>query len=146
MPTAATGAPTPTQQVAATAAPATAKPIAPSGVPGPLTTVAVTLTDSAIKPAQAAVPSGTVTFAVSNRGSVIHELVLLKTDQPQNQLPADPTKPAEVQEPGYLGKTQLLAPGASGTLMLALPPGSYVLICNQPAHYLVGMHTAFTVN
>jgi len=25
------------------------------------------------------------------------------------------------------------------------PPGNYVLICNQPAHYLLGMHIAFTV-
>lgn len=136
-----TSAPTPQ----ATAAPATAKPIAPSGVPGPVTTVAVTLTDISIKLGQAAVPAGTVTFSVSNKGSVVHDLVVLKTDQPQNQLPNDPTAPAEVQEPGFMGKVQMIGPGATGTLALGLGPGSYVLICNQPAHYLIGMHTSFTV-
>ena len=111
-----------------------------------MTVVVAVLTDSAVKLAQASAPAGAVKFSVTNAGSVTHELVVLKTAIAQNQLPANLSQPAEVTEPGFLAKVPLLAPGQTGSLTLTLTPGSYVLICNQPAHYLVGMHTAFTVN
>ena len=35
--------------------------------------------------------------------------------------------------------------GSSQDLKVNLAAGKYVLICNLPAHYKQGMHTAFTV-
>ncbi len=107
--------------------------------------VSVTLTDMAVKLSRTAAQPGRVTFSVTNVGKVLHELVLLKTDLPQDQIPNDPTQGGLVMQPGYLGKVASLAPGGSGTLTLSLTAGPYVLLCNQPAHYLLGMHAAFTV-
>ncbi len=94
---------------------------------------------------QSSVPAGTVTFVVHNTGTTIHELVVLKTNLPEGRIPTDPAHPAQVLESGAVGRVTNLAPGASGTLTLNLAAGSYVLICNEPAHYLIGMHGAFTV-
>jgi uncharacterized cupredoxin-like copper-binding protein len=125
---------------------ATAAPTAAPADAGPATTVNVTLTDAAIKVSTATAPSGKVTFLITNGGAVEHEFVVLQTSLPQNAIPADPTNPALVQEPGLLGKTPSLAPKTSTTLSLALPAGSYVLICNELAHYMaLGMHTSFSV-
>jgi uncharacterized cupredoxin-like copper-binding protein len=136
---------------AASSAPTVATPApAPIATPAPAvqasSSVAVTLVDVGVKLDRTSVGSGPVTFAIKNSGSVIHELVLLKTDVPQDQIPVDPSKPGMVSQPGFLGQTGTLAPGATTTLSLTLASGKYVLLCNQPAHYLIGMHTGFTVN
>jgi len=38
-----------------------------------------------------------------------------------------------------------MAVGETKTFTVDLAPGNYVLICNQPAHYQLGMHIAFVV-
>ena len=82
---------------------------------------------------------------VRNNGTAVHEFAVLKTNLAQNLIPTDPTQPGKVLEPGLVGRVAGLAPGASASLTLNLSAGSYVLICNEPAHYIAGMHTAFTV-
>lgn len=82
---------------------------------------------------------------VRNNGTTVHEFAVLKTNLAQNQIPADPTQPGKVLEPNLQGRIAALAPGASASLTLNLSAGSYVLICNEPAHYIAGMHAAFTV-
>ena len=143
---------TPAPSVAlATAAP-TAAPVstpAPTAAPtaepktGP---VAVSLTDIAIKLDQGWTTAGPVTFSIKNVGTVAHQLVVLKTDIPQNQIPVSTTSPGTVTQPGFLGTTAIINPGGSAMLTLSLTSGNYVLLCNQPAHYLIGMHTGFKVN
>lgn len=132
---------------APTAAPAStpAPTAAPTAEPktGP---VAVSLTDIAIKLDQGWTSAGPVTFSIKNVGTVVHQLVVLKTDIAQNQIPVSTTSPGTVTQPGFIGTTALINPGGSATLTLTLAPGNYVLLCNQPAHYLIGMHTAFKVN
>ena len=92
------------------------------------------------------VAAGTVTFNVSNGGTTDHEFVVLQTATAQNALPSDPANPSRALETGRAGKIESLAPRATGTLTLTLGSGSYVLICNNPAHYsALGMHTAFSV-
>jgi len=146
-----TAAPAPTATAAATAAPAATSAPTPTPAPtaapaGQATTVTVTLVDMAIKLSTTSVSAGTVTFAVTNAGTTIHEFVVLQTSIAQNALPADPANPGTVLEPGFLGKVGNLAPHATGSLTLTLGAGSYVLICNEPAHYTaLGMHTAFSV-
>ena len=44
-----------------------------------------------------------------------------------------------------LGEVSELDPGKSGTLTLKLDPGTYMLFCNIPGHYMAGMWTTVTV-
>lgn len=140
--TTATAAPTTAPTTAATVAP-TLAPTAPPAAAGP---IAVTLVDVAIKLDRASTASGSVTFVIKNAGTVIHQLVVLKTDIAQNQIPANPSQPGTMSEPGFVTQTPVINVGGSYTLTLTLASGNYVLMCNQPAHYLIGMHTGFVVN
>ncbi len=108
-------------------------------------TVAATLTDNKILLDQATAPSGEVTFAIKNGGTVVHSLVLLKTDVPHDKLPLDPADASRVQQTGVLKETGQIAAGQTKQFTAKLAPGSYVLVCNEPAHYQLGMHIGFTV-
>lgn len=136
-----------TPSAAPVATPTAAPVLTPAPTPQPLTgPVAVTLNDIAIKLDRSSAPAGSVTFSIKNAGSVIHQLVVIKTDIPQNQIPVDPKQPAMVTEPGFIMQTPIINPGGTATLTMTLGSGKYVLMCNQPAHYLIGMHIGFTIN
>ena len=107
--------------------------------------VAVKLTDNGIGLDRTSVTSGKVTFNITNAGTVVHELAVLKTDLPADKLPANPDKPGKVKEDGNVGEVEGIAAKGTKDLSLDLQPGAYVLICNLPAHYGMGMHTAYTV-
>jgi uncharacterized cupredoxin-like copper-binding protein len=108
-------------------------------------TVNATLTDNKIVLDQSTVPRGTITFNVKNAGTMVHEVVVLKTDVAADKIAPDPDEPGKMSEDGSQGESGDLDPTAAKTFTLDLEPGNYVLICNQPAHYLLGMHIAFTV-
>ena len=109
------------------------------------TTVNATLTDSKIVLDKSSVPSGKITFLVSNAGTMTHEVVVLKTDVAADKIAPNPEEPGKMSEDGSQGESGDLDPTQKATFTLDLVPGNYVLICNQPAHYLLGMHIAFTV-
>jgi uncharacterized cupredoxin-like copper-binding protein len=92
------------------------------------------------------VKAGTVTFEVSNAPDtgLTHELVVLKTDLAANKLPV---KNGQVPESQFkkMGEVEDIAPGTSKHVTLKLAPGRYVLLCNQPGHYSMGMHTSLLV-
>ncbi len=115
------------------------------GAAEPAPKVSVTLTDNAVAVSQPGAATGTVTFSVANSGSVVHSLILLKTDVPYDKLPADPQDASKVQQTGLLRETGQIAVRTSKEFSVKLAPGNYVLLCNEPGHYLVGMRTAFTV-
>jgi uncharacterized cupredoxin-like copper-binding protein len=46
---------------------------------------------------------------------------------------------------GHLGEVSELDPGQSGSLSMKLDPGTYMLFCNVPGHYMAGMWTTITV-
>ena len=142
-----TSAPASTAGPTATPAPVTTPaPVATTAAPAPGTTVAVTLVDTAVRLSIASVPAGTITFTVTNGGTTSHEFVVLQTAIAQSALAPDPANPGTVLEPGFLGKVPNLAPQTTGSLTLTLGPGSYILLCNDPAHYsALGMHAAFSV-
>lgn len=143
-PATASSAPTIAPTVAPTAV-ATSIP-APTAAPPRNSVVAVTLLDTSIKLNLAAAAAGNVTFTIKNSGSVTHELIVLKTALAQNQIPASTTQPGTVTEPGLMTQTPTIPVGGVFTLTLAMGTGQYVLMCNQPAHYLIGMHTGFAIN
>ncbi|MET3923451.1 sulfocyanin-like copper-binding protein [Arthrobacter sp. UYEF20] len=104
---------------------------------------------------RSAVAHGTVSFLVTNIGTISHELVILPL--PENQIPGTCQigGDAKIDEAGSLGEVsntcaegtgQGILPGASGWITLTPPPGPYELVCNLPGHYAAGMYTQLTVS
>lgn len=91
------------------------------------------------------VPAGQVRFLVTNAGHSTHELVVLKTDLAPDQLLPNPDEPGKVEEQVHMGETGDVDGTRFSGLQLELGPGSYVIICNEPGHYMAGMRVAFTV-
>ena len=113
--------------------------------------VKATESDFKIELGSSSAKAGEVTFNVENNGPSVHEFVVFKTDLAQDALP---TKQDEngieiVDEEGqgveHIDEIEDIAVGSSQDLKVNLAAGKYVLICNLPAHYTQGMHTAFTV-
>ena len=90
------------------------------------------------------VRAGEVVFIVRNRGGQAHDLIVIKTDRAADALPIV-GQTQKANEEGRVGGVELLAPGKSANLRLTLEPGHYVLICNVPTHYQLGMRTELTV-
>jgi uncharacterized cupredoxin-like copper-binding protein len=92
------------------------------------------------------VKAGSVTFEVSNApdSGLTHELVVLKTDLAADNLPV---KNGQVPESQFkkMGEVEDIAPGTSKHMTLKLAPGRYVLFCNKPGHYSMGLHTSLLV-
>jgi uncharacterized cupredoxin-like copper-binding protein len=96
-----------------------------------------------ILPATAAAKAGKVTFSVRNTGKIAHEFIVLKTALAPAKLPVKGAKAVLVGK--VLGQLKSVAPGKTSKLILTLPKGKYVLLCNLPAHYQAGQRAAFTV-
>jgi uncharacterized cupredoxin-like copper-binding protein len=110
-------------------------------------TIDVTLSDFKIELSDTSSPAGEVTFEVHNKGPSVHEFVVFKTDLEPDALPTDDAGDvAESDEFAPVDEIEDIAKGASPTLTVDLAAGSYVLICNVPAHYRQGMRTSFTVS
>jgi uncharacterized cupredoxin-like copper-binding protein len=117
------------------------------GLGGPMTLVA----------APASVQAGDVTFVVKNTGTIDHEVIVLKTSVPFNNLPitdgGDPPAPVtsganKVSETNKSGETgdPNLKPGVTRSFTIKnMAAGTYALVCNIAQHYQKGMRAAFTV-
>lgn len=99
-------------------------------------------TEFALIPDPGTVESGKVTFAVTNRGAVVHEMVVTKTDTGAGEL-GDAN--GEADESNALGELADLGAGESKSITLDLAPGHYALLCNLPGHYTGGMFADFEV-
>lgn len=100
-----------------------------------------------IKVDVAKAPAGVVSFKVTNSSKeMTHEMVVLKLAQPGAPLPYDAAqKTVDEQKAGYKGEVENLDAGKAGSVTLALQPGQYLLICNEPGHFAAGMWTSFEV-
>jgi uncharacterized cupredoxin-like copper-binding protein len=116
-----------------------------AAAPATSTTITATLRDNGIDLDQPSATNGTVTFKVVNAGSVMHSLILLKTDVPHDKLALDPKDASRVDPAGLLRETGQIAVGQTKEFSVKLAAGNYVLVCNEPAHYQIGMHLGFTV-
>lgn len=128
------------------------------------TTVSVTLGDTkgtdgpmTLTSAPTSAPAGDIKLTVKNNGTIDHEMIVLKTDTPFDQLPVvdagDPPAPVatgadkvdEANNVGETGEPDLKA-GESRTFTIkGLAAGNYVFACNIAKHYGLGMRGAFTV-
>lgn len=105
-----------------------------------------TLLSNAIHLDTGQVKAGSVRFDVHNAAdnNLVHELVVLKTTLADNALPV---RNGQVPEQKFrkMGEVEDVSPGASKRLTIKLTPGRYVLVCNKPGHYSMGMHSSLIV-
>ena len=136
-----------------------------AALPLPGTTVSVQTTDAGdmmmdqapmratLVASPATVPAGRVSFAVSNTGVLVHELVVLPlpTDGPGTLPTGTDGKIDESQNLGEAsrscgaGRGDGIAPGSTGWTTVNLKAGRYEVVCDQPWHYAAGMFDVLTV-
>jgi len=102
----------------------------------------------------ATAPHGTVSFLVTNSGSIKHEMVVLPLLNSRDVGVRPIDGHARVDEKGSLGEASKsggsgagegIVPGASGWVTATLAPGQYELVCDLAGHYTAGMYTQLTV-
>jgi uncharacterized cupredoxin-like copper-binding protein len=124
---------------AATVLPGTVEP-----APTDAAQVFVTLGEWAVSPETTSVPAGEVYFLADNAGAQPHELVVIRTDLAEDELPVVDDRVPE-DDVDIIGEIEPFAANSQASTVLDLEPGAYVLICNIAQHYGEGMHSAFTV-
>lgn len=110
-------------------------------------TINVDLSELAVKASATTVAPGYVLFKPSNKGSLPHEMVVIKTDLAVDALPVEDAKVVEARTGELIGEIEPdeLGPGASREKTLELKAGKYALICNIAGHYQNGMRAALEV-
>jgi uncharacterized cupredoxin-like copper-binding protein len=91
--------------------------------------------------------AGDITFDVTNTSrGMVHEMIVMPMASGEMEVPynADEQRIDE-DAAGAIGEVSELDPGASGKVTLRLKPGTYMLVCNLPGHYVLGMWTHFEV-
>lgn len=114
---------------------------------GAETSVGTTEKDFAITVDPASAKSGDVTFNITNSGPSTHEFVIFRTDLPPGEMPtkSDGTVDEEGEGVEHIDEKEDITADSTAELTVGLNPGNYVLICNLPGHYKLGMHTVFRV-
>jgi uncharacterized cupredoxin-like copper-binding protein len=117
------------------------------------TTVVVTVGDTTglagpmtMTVAPDAAPAGKVTFKVTNNGTILHEMVVLKLKAGTTYDQLKVNSKNEVSESTTVGEVGNVPKGKTKSVTLKLKKGNYVLVCNIAKHYGLGMRAAFTVN
>ena len=140
--TATTPAPSPTSTVGDTESEPTATTsTAPASAKA---TVAVTMgkpNEFSLGAAPATAKAGKVTFDVANKGTILHEMVVVPGTAASLKQPD-----GSASEAGSPGEVPDVKPGTSGKVTINLPAGTYTLLCNLPGHFAAGMYTQFTVS
>jgi uncharacterized cupredoxin-like copper-binding protein len=96
-----------------------------------------------VTPVPTSVKAGVVAFSVKNAGALKHEFIVLKSKVAASKLPVKNNKAVLVGK--VYGKIAPFGPGKTRALVVKLPAGKYILLCNLPAHYKAGQRAAFTV-
>jgi uncharacterized cupredoxin-like copper-binding protein len=102
----------------------------------------IRMTEFAFDPQNAVAKEGTVTITAPNDGKVVHELVLLKTDEDPAKLPK---KGGKVDESTTVGEIADVEAGSTKKATFKLAPGKYAMVCALPGHYEGGMYGSLTV-
>ena len=88
-------------------------------------------------------PHGKVKFTVANEGTELHEMVVIKTDTPYDQLQVNSKN--KISEKGSVGEISSIGKGKTKSKTFKLKAGQYALVCNLTGHYAAGMRAPFTV-
>lgn len=120
-------------------------------IPAGAARVDVALAEWAISLSQDTVPAGDVAFAAKNSGALIHEMLVIRTDD-VNALPYGEDgsiDEALVPEDDLPGEIAEFGPGSTCYHSFNLRPGRYALFCNiaegDAVHLKNGMIATFTV-
>lgn len=92
--------------------------------------------------------AGQVNFAITNIGTIQHELLVFRTDLPPASLPVDSKGDIIPDGPGLtlLNTVPPLDPGQTVRQTVDLTqPGTYIFVCNMPGHFKAGMYRVVTV-
>ncbi|MBN8889910.1 MAG: hypothetical protein J0H91_06400 [Rhodospirillales bacterium] len=114
--------------------------VAMPGAAMPNRAMGITATPATIK-------AGVVTFeAINTSKEMVHEMIVAALPATPKALPYIADERRVDEEKGeHLGEVSELAPNATGALRITLKPGKYLLYCNVPGHYALGMWTEITV-
>lgn len=108
------------------------------------TEISIDLSEFVVDATPPSTTAGLLDFIIANVGGAQHNLRVIKTDLPADQLPTANGAVDEAQL-DVLGSSQTIGAGQFTDVVASLDAGRYVLICNFPGHYLNGMHTEFEV-
>jgi uncharacterized cupredoxin-like copper-binding protein len=106
------------------------------------TEIDATLMEFEVQLSATSAPAGPVTFNITNDGTQTHEFVVIQTDTPADELPANSA--VEESQLTVVDEIEEIEAGASDSLTVDLAAGHYAIICNVPGHYRSGMHADFT--
>ena len=101
-------------------------------------------TEYGVTPARRTVKAGKVTFIVTNKGAITHEMNVIRVPTTSAVL-AKGKSAGQVLEKGKIAAVEGLEAGKTGRVTVTLQPGTYQLFCNIPGHYMNGMRTAIKV-
>jgi hypothetical protein len=108
----------------------------------------VTTSETTFRLSQPDIPAGDIDFIVTNAGRNSHEISVIKTNSPINQLPATQNDLLEQQKigekVGQLGAQELRG-GVTRVLSLNLTSGKYLIVSHLPGQSQGGMRAIFTV-
>ena len=145
----------------------------------PPSTVAIELGEYTVSATSYKAAAGHVTLTVRNVGAIDHELMVLRTDLPADELPyaegevllegagslvghvspdlhggeamhgeaMHEEEPSGAEINGEMEHEEhIIRPDGAGEGVFDLEPGSYVLLCNIPTHYRLGMYAELEVS
>jgi uncharacterized cupredoxin-like copper-binding protein len=94
-----------------------------------------------------AVPAGKVKFNVTNSSTAtVHEMIVAPIADENVVMPFNANDNKVDEEASHdLGEVSELDPGKSGTLVVDMKPGKYLLYCNVSGHFMAGMWTVLVV-
>ncbi|MDA1061894.1 MAG: hypothetical protein O2895_03155 [Chloroflexi bacterium] len=107
--------------------------------------VSVSLSEWAVAVDPASIEAGEVTFTVANAGAVAHEFVIIRSDLAADALPVEGGLVPEA-DVDFVAEIEEFPASTTERLTVGLSAGDYILLCNVPAHYGLGMTVGFTVN
>jgi uncharacterized cupredoxin-like copper-binding protein len=92
--------------------------------------------------------AGQANFAITNIGTIQHELLVFKSDLPPSAFPVDNKGNIIEDGPGITlaSRGDKIGPGKDQTRVVDLTqPGKYLFVCNIPGHFKAGMFRVVTV-
>jgi uncharacterized cupredoxin-like copper-binding protein len=106
--------------------------------------IAATLYDNAIVLDAGSAPSGRVAFEILNRGELLHEVEIFSGARSGQTLPVR-SSIADTTGLTLVDEVENILADSAADLVVDLDPGTYLVICNMPAHYEAGMWTYLTI-
>ena len=91
------------------------------------------------------VVAGDIEVEARNSGASPHELAIIKTGTDPADLPVDGLQVDEDAAGELIGRIAAFPGGSTERATFTLAAGNYVLLCNVPTHYDLGMHARLVV-